>query len=140
MASESPNVETPFRFEYQMNPFRFKITRKSDKYTLFETTAENPLIFQNQYMEMSTILPVNANIYGLGEYVGKLRRDPNITRQTLWNRDTPTPVEQNVYGAHPFFMAIDKGNAYGAVTSSSISRDLNSALEYSIYTLRTAPI
>jgi hypothetical protein len=40
---------------------------------LFDTcTPEQPLVFEDQYLGIDSVLPQDANIYGLGEAVGKL--------------------------------------------------------------------
>jgi hypothetical protein len=44
----------------------------SDGAVLFNTTTDggfNGLVFENQYVELSTQLPPNPQIYGLGEHV-----------------------------------------------------------------------
>jgi len=60
-------------------------------------------------------VPENANIYGFGEYSGPLRRNPDNTRQALYNRDIDTPEQQNLYGSHPFYMEVRNGTAHGVV-------------------------
>ena len=67
----------------------------------------HPLIFSDQYLQLSTALPENANIYGLGEVIATsgLRRDPNGTIATFWNRDSGgSPVDATLYGSHPFYL------------------------------------
>ena len=52
----------------------------SDGIVLFNSTTDgsfNGLVFEDQYWEMSTQLPSNPNIYGLGEHVRNLRIDPD---------------------------------------------------------------
>lgn len=46
------------------------------------------MIFENQYLQLSSALPDDANIYGLGEYItGNFRRDPNNTLQPFFTLD-----------------------------------------------------
>ena len=45
---------------------------RSDGAVIFNTTTDggfNGLVFENQYLELSTQLPPNPQIYGLGEHV-----------------------------------------------------------------------
>ncbi|KAJ3862962.1 alpha-glucosidase [Lentinula novae-zelandiae] len=53
------------QFNYTTSPFSFTIYRTSMSEVLF-TTAAHPLIFEPQYLRVKTVLPPNANIYGLG--------------------------------------------------------------------------
>jgi hypothetical protein len=74
-------------------PFGFSISRSSssagsnaNQMALFSTVGLN-LVFKEQYMEVSTHLPLNANIYGLGETTRpNFRLNPNNTRATIWTR------------------------------------------------------
>ena len=110
-------------------PWSFWVERKSTGDVIFDTRAENiptytkginnvsgetkrnstampahPLVFENQYLQISSALPEDANIYGLGEYVsGSFRRDPNETLQPFFTLDAGTPVDSNQYGYHPIY-------------------------------------
>ena len=73
-----------------------------------------PLVFENQYLQVrhtfllsqiasyspqiSSDLPLDTNIYGLGEVVASsgFRRDVRGTIQTLWNRDAADPIDENM--------------------------------------------
>ena len=97
-AAEKSDLE----FEYNESPFEFWVTRKSDGEVLFDTRAKNipthdemvdiegepsgytvmpahPLIFEDQYLQVSSALPVGANIYGLGEVIVSLTLLPAIS-------------------------------------------------------------
>ena len=100
-----------------------------------------PLVFEDQYLQVGVIdlyhenlnsldlfvqlasaLPLNTNIYGLGEVVASsgFRRNVETTIQTMWARDVGDPVDQNMwvhlcrgrseslllirYGSHPIYM------------------------------------
>ncbi|KAH9475774.1 Alpha-glucosidase [Psilocybe cubensis] len=119
-------------FNHQPSPFAFWITRRSQPHAapLFDTriaslpktpipavipddnsTALNgfPLVFEDQYLQLSSALPLNTNIYGLGEVVASsgFRRNvgPNGgTIQTMWARDIADPVDENIYGSHPVYL------------------------------------
>lgn len=76
---ERPKVSAAARnlnydFKYTSNPFGFKVIRKSDKQVIFDTT-EYPLVFEDQYLEVSTAVPRDTNLYGLGEVIGSFRRN-----------------------------------------------------------------
>ena len=59
-----------YRLDITNDPFGFKVTRKADGEVIFDTTfpgagsAKNPLIFEDQYLEISTSIPQDANIFG----------------------------------------------------------------------------
>ena len=49
--------------------------------------------------KLTSALPFDTNIYGLGEVVASsgFRRDLlNGTLQTMWNRDAPNPLDENM--------------------------------------------
>ena len=50
-------------------------------------------------LQLSSALPLDANIYGLGEVIARsgFRRDVRGTIQTMWNRDATDPLDQNMY-------------------------------------------
>ncbi|KAI0323154.1 hypothetical protein GY45DRAFT_1235712, partial [Cubamyces sp. BRFM 1775] len=87
-------------FNYESSPFAFWITRRSepDAQPLFDTRASSlpptpippvipddnstaldgfPLVFEDQYLQLTSALPLGTNIYGLGEVVASsgFRRD-----------------------------------------------------------------
>ncbi|KAI0640209.1 glycosyl hydrolases family 31-domain-containing protein [Trametes polyzona] len=121
-------------FNYEPSPFAFWITRRSEPHALplFDTRASSlpptpiapvipadnstaldgfPLVFEDQYLQLTSALPLGTNIYGLGEVVASsgFRRDVGInggkgTIQTMWARDIADPVDENVYGSHPIYL------------------------------------
>ncbi|EED85775.1 hypothetical protein POSPLDRAFT_93878 [Postia placenta Mad-698-R] len=63
-----------------------------------------PLVFEDQYLQLTSALPYGANIYGLGEVVASsgFRRDVGTdggvgTIQTMWARDDADPIDQNMF-------------------------------------------
>lgn len=62
-----------YDFQYTARPFSFKVIRKSDKEAIFDTT-NMPLVFEDQYLELSTAIPNDANIYGFGEVTAPFKR------------------------------------------------------------------
>ena len=67
---------------------------------------------QDQYLEISSAIPSDAQLFGLGERTSDLgfplRRDgiPYV----LWARDQPpTQPNSNLYGSHPFILDVRPG-------------------------------
>ena len=113
-------------FNYEPSPFAFWITRSAepDAEPLFDTRISSlpptpippvisednstaldafPLVFEDQYLQVTSSLPLGANIYGLGEVIASsgFRRDVGTdggvgTIQTMWARNIADPVDQNV--------------------------------------------
>ncbi|KAF9457114.1 glycosyl hydrolases family 31-domain-containing protein [Collybia nuda] len=124
--------ESDLVFNYDPSPFAFWITRRSQPNgaPIFDTrvtslpmapigpviandntTALNgfPLIFEKQYLQISSALPLDANIYGLGEVIASsgFRRDIGAgggSIQTMWARDVADPIDENIYGSHPIYL------------------------------------
>ncbi|KAI7897105.1 alpha glucosidase [Mucor mucedo] len=112
-----------YQFTYKETPFSFQIKRKRDGATLFDT-AGLPFVFEDQYLEVSTHLPINGtNIYGFGEALAPFKRTRNVT--TLFARDSHD-VYQNMYGSHTFYMDIRKGDgaAHGTFLLNAHGMDI----------------
>ncbi|KAH9022012.1 glycosyl hydrolases family 31-domain-containing protein [Lactarius pseudohatsudake] len=120
------------QFHYEASPFAFWVTRRSDPYSepIFDTRLTSlppapipaflragddpslgfdgfPLVFEDRYLQLTSTLPLDANIYGLGEVVASsgFRRDArNGTVQTMWNRDEADPLDENIYGSHSVYL------------------------------------
>lgn len=99
------------KFDFTDAPFAFWISRRSNDDVLFDTRlSEIPayddpydandtsasvsvmpnhnMIFEPQYIQLSSALPQDANIYGLGPVVSpSYRRNSSYTRQSFWNAD-----------------------------------------------------
>lgn len=59
--------------------------------------------------------------FGLGERVRPLKLERN-RQYTMWNADEAMPVNDNVYGSHPFYMELQPdGTAHGLVRSDTIA-------------------
>ncbi|KAF9434647.1 hypothetical protein BGZ76_007668 [Entomortierella beljakovae] len=116
-----------YKFSYTKSPFSFAVTRVSNGEVLFDSKVAgmDPLVYEDEYLEISTALPKDANIYGLGEVVSRFRRDTSGTRQALWSRDAATPVDENLYGSHPFYLEMrGNGTAHGVFLRSSNGMDV----------------
>lgn len=115
--------------------FGFNVTRNSTGDVLFSTTGTK-LVYENQFIELVTHQQENYNLYGLGEVIHGLRLGNNLTR-TIYAADVGDPIDQNIYGSHPFYLQtkyfevgkdnsttlvtqqLDSTNATGNYTSSS---------------------
>eukprot|EP00475_Leptophrys_vorax_P026380 TRINITY_DN3720_c0_g1_i2.p1 TRINITY_DN3720_c0_g1~~TRINITY_DN3720_c0_g1_i2.p1 ORF type:complete len:685 (-),score=109.37 TRINITY_DN3720_c0_g1_i2:759-2813(-) len=113
-----------YKFSYVQSPFGFQVTRMSDGEVLFNTSTERSLIFQDQYLEISSILPDNANIYGFGERVDSFRLENNEKTYTMWSLDSGTPPNQNLYGVHPYYMELRNGKAHSVFLKNSNGMDV----------------
>jgi hypothetical protein len=137
-------------------PFGITVTRRSSGQVIFDSRVPgggggapapgpsgfvtNGLIFEPQYLELSTALPAPSsgqggiNIYGLGEHIAPLQLPANGSAgqiYTLFARDQGTPVHNpagatNLYGSHPFYMVLDpsSGEAFGVFLYSSAGMDV----------------
>ncbi|KAL7590378.1 hypothetical protein Lser_V15G37085 [Lactuca serriola] len=103
------------------NPFSFAVRRKSNGETLFNSTSDqsspyNSLVFKDQYLEISTSLPKDASLYGLGENTQPhgIKLNPNEP-YTLWTTDqSAINLNMDLYGSHPMYMDLRNvgGEAY----------------------------
>ncbi|KAF9009726.1 glycoside hydrolase family 31 protein [Cyathus striatus] len=134
--SKSANIQ----FEYTTSPFTFAVKRKQTGEVLF-TTANNPIIFEPQYLRVKTSLPNSPNIYGLGEHTDPFRLPPENTTRTLWSRDAyGIPQGTNLYGNHPIYYEHRTTGTHGVLLLSSngmdikLSNDASSgySLEYNV--------
>ena len=97
-------------------PFSIDLVRRSNGETIFQTQR---LVFTDRYLEVSTFLPRNAYVYGLGERMTSLRLKPDT--YTLWNTPvSPNLKGRNSYGSHPFYTEVRNGLAHGVVCHRSI--------------------
>ncbi|KAJ4469268.1 glycoside hydrolase family 31 protein [Lentinula aciculospora] len=145
-------------FNYESSPFSFWITRRShlDDIPLFDTrisslpttpltpviTDDNttalggfPLVFEDQYLQLTSSLPLDTNIYGLGEVIASSGFRRNIASnggsiQTLWARDIADPIDQNMYGNHPVYLehrfneTTNEAQSHGVFLFSSSGADI----------------
>ncbi|XP_028402531.1 maltase-glucoamylase, intestinal-like [Dendronephthya gigantea] len=107
-------------------PFSLKITRKSDKEVLWDTSVA-PIIFSDQYIQISTKLP-SKYLYGFGEDEHEtFHRSLDWQTLGMFSRDQfPFAAPQrNVYGVHPFYMSLEESSkAHGVVLINSNAMDV----------------
>ncbi|ESK96883.1 alpha-glucosidase [Moniliophthora roreri MCA 2997] len=145
-------------FNYVPTPFAFWITRRSDPALppIFDTRLDSlpsaplppviendtstaldgfDLVFEDQYLQLTSALPEDANVYGLGEYyatTGFRRRivENGGSIQTMWARDAADPIDENMYGSHPFYLehrynqAAQTSMSHGVFLMSSAGGDI----------------
>ncbi|KAJ9115910.1 hypothetical protein QFC22_005053 [Naganishia vaughanmartiniae] len=132
-------------FNHDPAPFAFWITRRSSGEIIFDTRASSiptyddlfsqngqiqngtampahPLIFEDQYLQLSTAMPENANVYGLGEWIDPngFARTTNGSITTHWARDAGDPVNGNMYGSHNQAMVTLWNNSTASSSSHGI--------------------
>ncbi|XP_010551274.1 PREDICTED: alpha-xylosidase 1 [Tarenaya hassleriana] len=98
-------------FSYTADPFTFAVKRRSNGQTLFNTSsagsdAFGEMVFKDQYLEVSTTLPKDASLYGLGENSQPhgIKLYPNDP-YTLYTEDVSAiNLNTDLYGSHPVYM------------------------------------
>ena len=136
---EVPSPDPEIKFKYTEYPFSFSIVREATEEVLFDTSGY-PLIFEPQYLRVKTSLPLDANIYGLGEHTESLRLPTENTVRTLWARDSPgVPTGSNLYGVHPIYFEHRTTGTHGVFLLNSNGMDIKlrtendkTTLEYNI--------
>ncbi|CAL5338768.1 unnamed protein product [Camellia sinensis] len=108
-------------FSYTADPFAFSVKRKSNGQTLFNSSSDQSdpygdLVFKDQYLEISTKLPKDASLYGLGENTQPhgIKLYPNDP-YTLYTLDVSAiNLNTDLYGSHPVYMDLRNvgGEAY----------------------------
>lgn len=86
------SLTNDLRFVWSNDPtFSFSIYRKSTGDTVF-STAGSKIVFEDQFVEFSSPLPDNYNLYGLGESIHSFRLGNNFTK-TMYNADTGDDID-----------------------------------------------
>uniref|UniRef100_M4B1X3 alpha-glucosidase n=1 Tax=Hyaloperonospora arabidopsidis (strain Emoy2) TaxID=559515 RepID=M4B1X3_HYAAE len=128
------HADPMYSFSYTHNPFTFKVVRKSDGSTLFDSSGI-PLVVKDQYLQISTVLSSDVSVYGIGESTrDNLEMVPG-DKQTLWARDQPSnTAEVNTYGSHPFFLGLNgAGQAHGVLLLNSNGMDVTMDSGHLVY-------
>ncbi|NWX89039.1 LYAG glucosidase, partial [Nothoprocta pentlandii] len=112
-------AENPiYSVELSREPFGVLLRRRATGTVLLNTTVA-PLIFANQFLQISTALP-SPFLYGLGEHRTSLLHSLDWVTLTLWARDVPPMESFNLYGAHPFYLVMERGgDAHGVFLLNS---------------------
>nr|XP_057925995.1 lysosomal alpha-glucosidase isoform X1 [Doryrhamphus excisus] len=117
-------AESPvYTVELSKEPFGLIVRRSATGTVLLNTTVA-PLLYADQFLQFSTALPSNF-IYGLGEHRSSFLHDIQWNTLTMWARDVPPMEKTNLYGAHPFYLVMEKdGNAHGFFLLNSNAMDV----------------
>eukprot|EP00878_Enallax_costatus_P002700 GHUV01002888.1.p1 GENE.GHUV01002888.1~~GHUV01002888.1.p1 ORF type:complete len:873 (+),score=203.93 GHUV01002888.1:194-2812(+) len=108
-------------------PFALTVTRRSSGEPIFDTSGHR-FVFKDQYIELTTNVPADADLYGIGEV--SLPTGPLLPRDgtviTLWARDLASALPYaNLYGSHPFYLQINKdGSSHGVLFLNSNGMDV----------------
>ncbi|KAM4597980.1 lysosomal alpha-glucosidase isoform 2-T2 [Polymixia lowei] len=89
-----------YEVDFHPDPFGFIVRRKSNGRVIVNTTVA-PLLFADQYLQLSTTL-ASSLVSGLGEHYTPLSLNLNWTSLTLWNRDMAPHEEDGL--AHGVFL------------------------------------
>jgi alpha-glucosidase len=115
---EGSMTTSDLKFTWSNNPsFSFQVTRNKTGDVIFSTTGTK-LVFENQFIEFVTAEPENYNVYGLGEVIHGFRLGNNFTR-TIYAADVGDPIDQNLYGSHPFYLDTRYFDESGTVLTSN---------------------
>nr|XP_033486358.1 maltase-glucoamylase, intestinal [Epinephelus lanceolatus] len=119
--NSNPSSPISNTLEMTHKPFGLTVRRKENKKVLFDTTMA-PLVFADQYLQLSAKLP-SHNIYGLGEHVHRqYRHDTNWKTWPIFTRDAfPNGGTHNLYGHYPFFLCLEdeSGKSFGVFLMNS---------------------
>lgn len=133
----SPVVSSSADYDFVLThyPFAFAVVRKSTGETLFNTSSPkgsgneefNGLVFEDQYLEISTQLPQDSFVYGLGERAHPLRLNTSSAYYTFFAADNGgVPFLMNLYGSHPFYLEMRQKSklAHGVFLLNSNGMDV----------------
>ncbi|XP_051252783.1 sucrase-isomaltase, intestinal [Dicentrarchus labrax] len=119
--NSDPSSPISNTLEVTNKPFGLTVRRKENQKVLFDTTMA-PLVFADQYLQLSAKLP-SHNIYGLGEHVHRqYRHDTNWKTWPIFTRDAfPNGGTHNLYGHYPFFLCLEdeSGKSFGVFLMNS---------------------
>uniref|UniRef100_A0A672GPR3 alpha-glucosidase n=1 Tax=Salarias fasciatus TaxID=181472 RepID=A0A672GPR3_SALFA len=122
--ASNPSRPISDTLEITREPFALTVRRPDNKKILFDTRL-TPLVFADQYLQLSSMLPSDY-IYGLGEHVHQnYRHSTNWRTWPIFTRDSfPNGGMHNMYGHYPFFLCMDEtdmssGRAFGVLLLNS---------------------
>uniref|UniRef100_A0A9J8BUL3 alpha-glucosidase n=1 Tax=Cyprinus carpio carpio TaxID=630221 RepID=A0A9J8BUL3_CYPCA len=120
--SDTPNGPLKYRLELIQKPFGLKVWRTTSPEKLLFDTTIGPLVFADQYLQLSAKLP-SHNIYGIGEHVHQtFRHDTNWRTWPIFTRDAfPNGGTHNLYGHYPYFTCLEdtSGQSFGVFLMNS---------------------
>ncbi|XP_033108978.1 maltase-glucoamylase, intestinal-like [Anneissia japonica] len=135
-APSVPAANPLYDVHFSNNPvFNFNITRKSTGEVIFDTSIGG-FVFSDQFLQIATMLPQNSKIYGFGEHEHhSFKHDLNWQSMGMYARDQPPTATGNLYGVHPFYMAVEEDfNTHGVLFLNSAAQDVTlSPAPYLLY-------
>ncbi|CAF3736759.1 unnamed protein product [Rotaria sordida] len=126
----SSSDKAKIQFEMTETSFEqagFRVRRTDTQTIIFDTSYfAHGFVYDNQFIQFITTIP-STNVYGFGENTHLSFRHilRNSSRYGIFARDQP-PLGQNenLYGTHPFYMAIERdGQAFGVLILNSNAQD-----------------
>ncbi|XP_054288436.1 lysosomal alpha-glucosidase-like [Macrosteles quadrilineatus] len=121
---KKPPKNTKYSVEIDNNKFGFRVVRKSNNVTIFNTQDVGGFIFADQLLQISAKLP-SKYLYGLGQQRNNFLLDMNWTKITLFNHDQPPVDGSNLYGSHPFYLTMEgEGMSSGVLLLNSNAMDI----------------
>ncbi|KAA0195144.1 hypothetical protein HAZT_HAZT008012 [Hyalella azteca] len=130
LAGVNPHqMQRQYRVSLTRHNAALTVTRTETNTTMFSTQDAAPLIFARQFVQVSSVLPSSA-VYGLGQHRDGLLLDVDWSRYIMWNADQIPEPGLNLYGSHPFYLAMESGGTSHGVlflTSNAMSATLQPA-------------
>ncbi|XP_071442397.1 lysosomal alpha-glucosidase-like isoform X2 [Hetaerina americana] len=109
-----------YRVNMDKSHVGFEVVRRSNNRTVFDSRSVGALVYADQFLQFSALLPKDSSLYGLGEHQGPLKLSTDWQRVVLFNHDSVPKNNTNLYGSHPFLMATEKdGNSIGVFLLNS---------------------
>lgn len=122
--SPTKKADNPhYLVELSEQPFGIIVKRAITNTVLLNTTVA-PLFYADQFLQFSSAVP-SQYIYGLGEHRSTFQHDVQWNTLTMWARDVPPTEKTNLYGVHPFYLALEEGgDAHGFFLLNSNAMDV----------------
>ncbi|KAJ0178509.1 hypothetical protein K1T71_006332 [Dendrolimus kikuchii] len=122
--ASKPLTDMKYRVQVEGSMMGFKVVRVSDNVTIFNTQDVGGMILSDKFLQISAVLPTNR-VYGLGEKRSRFLNDMNYKTFAIFNRDRAPVEDVNLYGSHPFYMAVEQdGNTHGTLLFNSNAMDI----------------
>lgn len=95
------------------------VKRRDEQGTTLFSANLSRLVFTDYFLQLSAMMPTDF-VYGLGERWGPLRRSVNWTHYYFFAKGGWPGFNHNLYGAHPFYIAVeDGGSSHGVFLHNS---------------------
>ncbi|XP_028393180.1 sucrase-isomaltase, intestinal-like [Dendronephthya gigantea] len=123
--SKTPSETDYSKVKVIKKPFSFKISRTENSDSSIWDSSLGPLIFSDQYLQISTRLP-SKYIYGFGEQEHEsFLHELKWQRLGMFTRDQFPFNKGSLYGVHPFYMCLEEsGKAHGVFLMNSNAMDV----------------